>query len=192
MNPRHTRVTNTLAAAALPLALLVGCSGEEPEPKFPDEPSSSPTEASPSEPVEPTPPAAMERGDEAGAKAFVEYYYAFMNYAQQTGDVEGFRRLGLKSCAGCEGALEFVDGVYKNGGQSVGGIYTPRTIKVTGRQRLTDKVTRVFLTVVASRTKQKITGAGPHDGTYPAGESRLRFQLIHDSSGWQAEAWRLA
>lgn len=193
MNPRHTRVTNTLAAAALPLALLVGCSGEEPEPKFPDEPSSSPTEASPSEPVEPTPPAAMERGDEAGAKAFVEYYFAMVNYARLTGETKDLSKLGLRSCTACDSIINTIVETRSNGGRIQGGDFTPTSVRLAALGKVSAHAEPFQGIVQVSFTKQVIEGSGDEriDGEYPAGRQRLEMVAVHSRAGWTMGSWKV-
>ena len=191
MNPRRTRVTSTLAAAALPVALLAGCSGDEPEPKFPDESSSSPTVASPSAPFEPTPPAAMERGDEAGAKAFVEYYFAMLNYAQRTGDVAGARRLALNECAACAGALDVVTTTYGAGGSIRGGVIDTLALDANYEGSATAQV-RNFSAQASVRTQRQVvqgSSVEKYNGTYPGDRVRMQFLLEHSPEGWHIIKW---
>ncbi|HEX8779856.1 MAG TPA: DUF6318 family protein, partial [Nocardioides sp.] len=101
----RTRLAAGVVAAALPLALLAGCGEDEPQPKF-DEPTSESPSASPSPsgPVEPTPPAAMKGDDVEAAEAFATYYFQLLDYGRLTGDTRPVKSLTLPTCVACQGA----------------------------------------------------------------------------------------
>ena len=119
----RTRAGLTAAVAISTLALL-GCSDDEPEPKF-DPPSSeapaSPSTTAASGPVAPTMPATARGTDAAAAEAFVKFYWVMVNYAQATGDLSGLASLSSKECAACRAGADSLREIFAKGGQIVGG-----------------------------------------------------------------------
>lgn len=184
-----------LAAAGVVAALcLSGCSGDGPTPRLSDETSASARTETPAAPEsqEPSLPPQASGASPASARAFVQHYYDFINYAQRTGDTAGLRKLGSPSCGACDGGANFIDSIYKRGGRLTGGEYHLVKATVTGRQRVTDKVSLVFLSVVAVHASQTVTGAGDLNNAYPAGRSRLRYRLARDAKGWHVDEWELS
>ena len=100
---------------------VAGCSAD---------PDDQPTDATPASPTptddqteppgnqvtEPTLPADAEGGSIRSAKAFVGYYIDLLNYAMVTGDTKSFRAASQQSCSGCADYVDFVDGIYSDGG----------------------------------------------------------------------------
>lgn len=193
MHRRQSRLGTSLAAAALPFALLAGCAGDDPQPRFPEETASSPTEASSPEPTEPTPPPAMEGDDEAAAEAFVEYYFAMVDYVRSTGSTERLRRLALNSCAACEGVAKTIDQTRANGGEIKGGDFSVLSAQLAPLGSVGAE-TRPFQGVVKlAFTEQIITGSGNDrvNGNYPSGQHRLEVVAIHDQGTWSMASWQV-
>lgn len=121
----------TVAALCAAALVLVGCSDDPPKPKPLDPPTSTPTGAentpptttdspdteTPTARVEPTMPAAAKQLTEPGAKAFVKYYYAIINYAWNTGDVGELSSLSEEQCKTCWGYIAQLEKVYGAGGR---------------------------------------------------------------------------
>lgn len=84
--------------------------------------SGSPT-AAPG-PAVPVLPAAAREASEAGARAFVGYYWELVNYAQATGDVKALRRASAPTCTGCQSGIRGVVDLYEAGGHLTGGTYS--------------------------------------------------------------------
>lgn len=184
---RAVRAAAVLTALASTL-LVAGCGGD-PEPKFavPSETTSAPT-PSPSEtpaaagPTEPTLPAAARSHDAAGAKAFVKFYWAMINYAQETGDVSGLESLAHK-CVGCDAGVKFIKDSYRDGGSIRGGRGTVRTEDVAfiGREGKSWAVAEFLVT----STKQFVLDAdGAELERFPGGTSRYRIFLEPTSDAW--------
>jgi hypothetical protein len=116
------------AAAAAVLLLVAGCSDDGPSPRDPTSTWSptgkmeTPTSAAP-DPVEPDLPAAAAEASEAGARAFIEYYWELVNYAQVTGDVKALKKVSGKTCEGCGKGIAVVEDLYSAGGRAEGGEY---------------------------------------------------------------------
>ena len=126
---RISRVAVGVVALLL-AAVLAGCDDEDPpEPQGPIESSSEPTssattppaEPTPTDPVAPTLPTEAEPETNAGAKAFVSYYWEVVNYAQHTGDVDPLKSISEDNCEGCNGGISYITRVYRRGGHIVGG-----------------------------------------------------------------------
>jgi hypothetical protein len=123
------------AVAVLVLLLLSGCSDGDPSPRDPSSTWSptgkmeTPTSAAP-DPVEPELPAAAAEASEAGARAFIEYYWELINYAQVTGDVKALKAVSGKTCEGCDKGIAAVEDLYESGGRAEGGEYDLTVTKV--------------------------------------------------------------
>lgn len=184
-----------LALAALTAALvLVGCSDDEsPEPRIsPTDTSSAastPTTPAPttSGPVEPTMPAAAEGDDAAAAEAFVRHYWAMVNYAQATGDVEGLRSLAIKSCGPCSSGTSWIERIYRAGGHIEGGEYTVGRVQATavgaGDLRLFEVETALVT------TNQTIVGAGPLNESFPGEPGKAVVTLVVSKGHLKVSDW---
>lgn len=120
-----TSATLTLALA-LPLA---GC-GDDPAPSPTPSASTSPATASPSPtgPVAPVLPAAAKANTEAGAKAFVRYWFEAVTYAMQTGDTGPIDAVAHESCGACSNVHDSVDRIYLAKQRVAGGGWNPTEI----------------------------------------------------------------
>lgn len=119
------RAALTAAALATGAVSIGGCTGEDPAPTSatspaPTSPSTTSSTTSPSAtsvaapvPVKPEFPAAAKKHTDAGAVAFVEYYWAAMNYAWMKPDTKILVDLGAASCKSCanlqDSAVLFAD-----------------------------------------------------------------------------------
>lgn len=193
MHRRQSRLGTSLAAAALPFALLAGCAGDDPQPRFPEETASSPTEASSPEPTEPTPPPAMEGDDEAAAEAFVEYYFDLLAYAQATGDIAPANAIALRDCAACAGALKGVKDTYESGGSIEGGDFSLSGIQVDQQGAFANGGRSFAATARVDTTRQVIKGSSNKslNGVYPAGHQRIQFLFAHSEDGWRMARWSI-
>ena len=105
------------AVAALTVAVLGACTGDAADPTTSTptssassssaSPTSPATSASPSPtsayvPVKPKFPAAAKKQTDAGAVAFVEYYWAALNYAWTRPDPNILRGLSVEDCISCK------------------------------------------------------------------------------------------
>src|SRR3954447_351247 len=101
VNRARAVLTALLVASALS---LVGCSGDDPEPKFAP-PSSAPPES-------PSTTAASASASDLGPEETVEAWVAARNSALQNGDLAAVRALTSSSCSSCNGILDPVAKVY--------------------------------------------------------------------------------
>lgn len=125
-------MVSVAAISVLALALSACGSSEEesPPPAMTPTPSASPVAASPTPevPAGPAMPAAAREHTEAGAEAFVEYFWEVVNYAQATGDTQILRELSATGCTGCDAGISGVEKVYANAGVILGGEARVQTI----------------------------------------------------------------
>lgn len=192
MQLSRTRIVAGVAAATLSLALLAGCGEDEPRPKFEDPTSASPSKsASPEEPVEPTPPAAMEGDDVAGAKAFVEYYFDLLGYAQATGKTAAVEGVALADCVPCGGSVGTIRDAYDNGGYIHGGEFRVAKVRASELGGGTQGFSTFTATAVVATTSQEISGSSDKkmNGQYPAGSQKMQFVLTHGAQGWRMAEW---
>ena len=121
------RRTAVLASTALVASLLAGCNGDPTDPTTSSTTSSisSSTTSSPTPsttasatayvPVKPKFPAAAKKQDGKGAVAFVEYYWAALNYAWSKPDSEILKKLGTDDCSVCDYMQETSEDLVRDG-----------------------------------------------------------------------------
>jgi len=68
-------------------------------------------------------PEAAKKGDAPGAEAFLAYWFAVANYAQQTGDTEPLRALSGSECVVCDDLIDGIDKRYGSGGRIEGRLW---------------------------------------------------------------------
>ncbi len=175
------------------LAGVISACGGDPTPIFSPTPSASvsrtPTQpASPTGP--PTMPEAARQHTRAGAIAFVKYYWAVANYAQETLDVAPLKSLASKQCAGCAGGVKFVTGVRARGGTISGGRITTSQLEAAPLQEVSG--TWMAVRFMWTATPQKVDyPEAKQDKSYSGGSRTDRMVLKPTSAGWLAANWEL-
>src|SRR5689334_13151884 len=105
-----TRVLTGLAL--LTLTTLTACTGNtgtaDPPPATHTTTTTTTPTPTPTQPVPPVMPQAAKAHTKAGAKAFVKHYWAVVNYAQATGDIETLNRISARGCVGCDAGIRSV------------------------------------------------------------------------------------
>ena len=140
---RHLRTIIT-AVIGSGLLTLTACSGSA-DPSTPPPPSATVTVTpatasrtptptptpSASAPTPPVMPSAAKAHTKAGAKAFVEYFWEVVNYAQESGNTAPIRELAdARGCTQCRAGVAGIRNVYDHGGRIVGGHSTVKDFKV--------------------------------------------------------------
>lgn len=120
----------SLAAVVTCGVLLAGCSddgpGEGPSPS-PRASTTAPVSPTPSAaPTEPVLPSAAKEATEAGARAFIAYYWDLINYAQVTGDVKGLEGVSGPKCQRCKAGIDAIRTLYASGGRLTDAHYEVR------------------------------------------------------------------
>lgn len=188
--PRWSRWAASIAG--LPLA-LAGCDAAAPAPapvpSSPAAPPSSPTaRAEPTRtarpPTAPALPTAARQASEAGARAFIDYYWALVNYAQATGDVRQLRKASGPHCRGCSAGISGIVDLYQGGGNAEGGTYGTHVTKI---EVLKSKAFYSFEALVrVVNQEQVITNADGTRRTSAPSNSLFAVVVI-----WTKEHWRM-
>jgi hypothetical protein len=137
-------------------------------------------------PTEPVLPAAAKEASERGARAFIGYYWALINYAQQTGDVSRLRALSAPTCAGCSAGITGVRRLYRSGGRLRGGDYAVQIAQI-GRLRGRDPSHVAFEALLDTRNEEQlIVHADGTQASQRAGAHRVAVIAF-----WLIDHWRL-
>ncbi|GAA1114932.1 hypothetical protein GCM10009668_41970 [Nocardioides dubius] len=143
------------------------------------------SEAAPSVGV-PVPPSAMRSADEAGAEAFVRHYFALVNYAQATGDLEPLRAVSGAECSGCQAGVQWLEKVARKGWTIKGGSYGTRSetavaLSTAGRFRVS---------FTLSSPGQKVLGpAGEVLKRYEGGSAEAVMRVRVSAGVWTVLFW---
>lgn len=179
------RATTGIVALLLTFA-FTACDDEEPSTPPPSESPSAPESSTPGEPtssaagpVEPELPSQAQAATKRGVAEFVRYYFAAINYATTTGDVELLSTLDQPSCSGCQGGIAFVERVYRHGGRIVGGMY-----RLGNLEPVRSPSGNWTITVHTQIGDQRVVGAGKLNRTYPAGRAKWLVGVARVSDAW--------
>jgi hypothetical protein len=143
----------------------------------------TPTSAAP-DPVEPQLPAAAKEASEAGARAFIEYYWELINYAQATGDVKALKAVSGANCEGCTAGLNAIRSLYVDGCHIEGGQYTTSVEKMNRLRGRSLVAFEALLTV--KNLGQVVTKAdGSQHKSAPGSAS------VAVACQWTAESWHM-
>lgn len=184
------RTSIRAAVAAMVLLLLAsGCSDGEPSPRDPSSTWSptgkieTPTSAAP-DPVEPELPAAAKEATEAGARAFIEYYWELINYAQVTGDVKTLKSVSGARCDGCQSGVDAIRSLYEGGGHIEGGEYTAVVKKMN---RLQGDALIAFEALLTVKNVEQVVLNG--DGSEH--KSAAGTASVAVACQWTADSWHM-
>ncbi len=176
---------------------VVGCSDDGPEAG----PSPSPTvsvstsgSASPSEevPVAPVLPEAAKVATEAGARAFIAYYWELINYAQVTGDVAVLGTMSARTCDVCTGFVDDLRKHYAAGGRIIGGRNAVRVISASQIETNSKSALGYRLELDVSHDGQEIAAADGTSEARDAGSNRFTAYLLWaDQSRWRVDVMEL-
>ncbi|MDN5896784.1 MAG: DUF6318 family protein, partial [Nocardioides sp.] len=186
---RTSRLVRWWTVAACVLMMAAGCS-QDPDSGGSDEPTSqspspSPSESASDEPTEPPVPEAMANEDKAGAKAFVQYYWDVVAYAQVTGDVSTLRELAFPTCGACVAGLKSIRETVPKATKIAGGEVTVSNVKVTALQSGSKHHFQVDY--AADNSRQVVIHKDGTKDVYDAGRSRYRNIVSLDDDG----EWRV-
>ena len=132
-------------------------------------------------------PAEAAGEDAAAAEAFVRFYWEMVNYAEQTGDIDGLSALGLESCAACVGGAEDIERIYGAGGTVTGGLVEVTSASSTPYR---SGPTAGFAVIVdVEIAPQTVAEPGKRDQTYAGGPNQFRFIVQREPGGWIVGRW---
>ncbi|WP_237111866.1 DUF6318 family protein [Nocardioides sp. WS12] len=137
-------------------------------------------------------PEAATKATEAGARAFITYYWDLINYAQVTGDVKPLKGVSGPNCAGCNAGITGIGQHYRDGGRVVGGTHQVEVENVT---ELTTKSQSAFgfeATVFASHDAQTIVASdGTQDQRDPGTDEFTVYLLWVDAERWRLDVMEI-
>jgi hypothetical protein len=116
---------------------------------------------------------------QAGAVAFVRYWFSALTYATVTGDTAPFQAASATNCAACTSAIQAVHAGWQDGHQLRGGAYTVRDVSADGFF----SVDNAALTTVFDRSpRSTLAGAGTELGVLP-GVTFATCRVLLERSG---------
>lgn len=187
-----------LAASLTALALLAGCTDDDPSP---DEPTSTwtptgkpgtPTSSTTAKPTEPALPDAATKATEAGARAFITYYWDLINYAQVTGDVKALKRVSGSSCEGCNAGINGIREHYRTGGRVSGGAHRVEVKSLSELSTNSGSAYGFHGVVRASHADQTIISSdGTEDVRGPGSDTFDVYLLWLEANGWRLDVMEL-
>jgi serine/threonine-protein kinase len=121
---------------------------------------------------------------QAGATAFVRYWFATLTYATATGDTGPFQAASGQDCAACASAIQAIHAGWRGGQQLRGGAYTVRNVSADGFFT----VEHPALTTVFDRSpRATVAGAGTELGVLPGITfATCRVLLERNGADWRA------
>lgn len=93
--------------------------------------TAAPTSTAPTRPPPPEMPALASEKSPSGAKAFIEYWVATLNYSRASRTSSQFRKLATPTCKPCDSIADFRDDIVERGGKQVGGDWAAKKISPT-------------------------------------------------------------
>ncbi|MFS3128916.1 DUF6318 family protein [Nocardioides sp. Bht2] len=137
----------------------------------------------------PVAPAAMATGDAVGAQAFVRYYFALVNYAQRTGDLEPLREATDARCGECQRGVRWIEKVLKKGWTITGGEHRVRGVDAPRRL---GRESQYEVRFVLETSAQRIDASdGSKKGQSASRRTRLTAVTSHLPGGWQILRWEV-
>lgn len=182
-----------LAAPLAALALLAGCTDDDPSPGDPTSTwtptgkPETPTSSATAKPTEPALPDAATKATEAGARAFIAYYFDLVSYAQVSGDVRALKRASGPSCRGCNAGIEGVRKHYGGGGRIVGGALVPTIDRIREISTQSGSLFGFRAIVTTSHNEQTIIESDGSSDTRSPGTDHWNLYLLWTPS----DSWRL-
>lgn len=188
------------AAVGVLIAVLTGCSSEDPPPSSAPPLSSSGTSQAPTTSASPTPTAVTEAGPPVlpaqaqqltpgGAAAFVRYWYDVLLYSEQVMDSAPLRALDDGSCLSCDNFSDTIDSVAADGNRLEGGEVTVLNAEPSGVQ--SDGSTTVN-TLVAYPEQRIVSPDGSSEVLGPAEDSiGFFFRVARVEAAWRVDEIQL-
>lgn len=185
-------------AAALLLAATVAlsaCSDDDPdspEPSpTPSSTSASPTATPSAKPTEPVLPEAAKKATEAGARAFITYYWDLINYAQVTGDVKALKKASGSNCNGCRAGIRAVQSHYESGGHIEGGDYAIDVLAINELKSHSTPVRAFEAKLAVENAPQTVIDGDGSERRESAGESSAIVATFWSSGRWRLGAMEI-
>jgi Family of unknown function (DUF6318) len=172
-------VGRALAFLVTGVLALSACNGS-PEPTV-RTPSPKPSATTPTASASPTPPTPSESPGEAADQAFVRHYFALVDFARKTGDVEPMLEVSSPECQSCQGVADVIRGIFTAGGQYEGS-YEFRILEINGSNGA--------MNMVARTGPFEVTG--PDAKSYPVEEKFYEIELKQQGDRWIMNGYAVA
>lgn len=150
--------------------------------------TSGPATTTPGEVKAPVMPALARENTRAGAKAFVRYYIALLNfgYAERTSDA--LRALSFTRCVVCSYIAEDIDRLRRRGGHQEGGDWAIETLRrLPGSQ----SAKPIFIAGVQVSAGRSIEAAGGNVHIIKPHEAFFEFHVGREANSWLMTDLRL-
>lgn len=178
-----------MAVAVVGLVLLVGCSRPVDRPAPLPTPTAPAVSGTPSpSPQLPTPGPTVTEYSPAGATAFVEYYFAVLNYAYTTGDTSTLESLSAPSCKTCHNYVQAIKQNWARGRTSGGQVLLSAAQTAAfgpSSPVITSASYRVTASQVVDTSGQTVKTTPPDPG------GRLFVELVRSPPGWSVASIKL-
>ena len=125
-------------------------------------------------------PDAAKGTSEAAAKAFVRHWVATLNYAGDTGDTSGLRRVSSAECKSCVGIADKIDRVYERGGYVQGDGWVVRSIAPVSGQPRARPILQIGMFLSEQDLLERAGGEVQH---FDGGKQLMVFRLTN-SDRW--------
>ncbi|WGX94585.1 DUF6318 family protein [Nocardioides sp. L-11A] len=188
-----------LAAALVLLLSAAACTDDSPDPRDPTSTWSptgtidtpSPTEPPTEPPSEPGLPEAAKQASEDGARAFIEYYWELINYAQVTGDVKALKAASATTCKGCQAGIRGIRRHYQSGGTIVGGAHRVDHATLTEVTSESDIYAFHSEVQVEHDGQTIMSGDGAEEAREPGSDKWDLYLLWVDGTRWRLDVMEL-
>jgi hypothetical protein len=171
-----------LAGIVVSTLLLTGCSADDTvsAPPRPRTPTSPVTTTSPT-PAPPELPTAARKNTKAGAVAFAHHYINLINFAAQSGDMDGLRWASQPQCRGCARLMQSIQKIYSQGGWIRTDGWSPRTWSSLGP---TVGLRQDVAVVVFMPSEARKTSASSEVTNSEATKGAINFRLQYSRQRW--------
>lgn len=149
--------------------------------------SSAPATSTPGDLKAPVMPAQARVNSRAGARAFIRYYLAALNYGYLAGDSRAVARVAARDCAVCGAFANNIERIQRRGGGQTGGIWSVARLDPIASGPQSDEI---FIGRV--QIAEGTTRATRHAAMRPihAESKYFEFHVSWSGSAWQAEDLR--
>lgn len=147
---------------------------------------STPAPATTAPPVAPTMPPTASKHTTEGAKAFVHYYVAAINYAESTLDTQPVESASLPTCTGCAGGIESIQNISDSGGSISGGEISVTSIEAGP----IDKAGVVSLWFIEKDSPEKVSIPNTNTIIHRGGTHKMSMTLLAQPDGWKTSDYR--
>ena len=182
----RARTSTAVAAALLCCTVLVSCENSNPAPApVPSESSAASGSASESPSPSATPPTlpAVAKGtSEKSAKAFTKHYFATLNHAIATGDVDSLRRLATTNCESCANFGARLGKIYQGGGHIRSEGWAIRSVAPVVGQPTSRPILQLGMFL---HPQQVLLRANGREDDFDGGKQPMTMFLVRSDGQWK-------